>query len=113
MPKTEKEKNTIVLFVDTWLDAVETFEPEEIGRLLVATLNYFTGEVVPDFPDRAMNITFRQVKRQVDYQKQAYSKRIIDNTYSGYCSGIKRANAANPDGKQETILDKETWYREI
>lgn len=73
-----KGKKSMVIYHD-WIELFEDFNDEEVGQLLLALLRFDIDGTESKFSDKAMRITYKQLKATVKRDRETYTEKCEKN----------------------------------
>ena len=90
----EQNKKRMLFYYD-WLDSFESLTDAEIGRLTVAIVKYAQSGLLTDFSDcadRALEIIFKFLCKQIDRDNESYRDRCEINRENAKKGGAPKGN---------------------
>lgn len=73
-----KGKKSMVIYHD-WMDIFEDLTAEEVGQLMLALLRFDISGEETKFTDKALRITFKQLKATIKRDREAYTEKCEKN----------------------------------
>ena len=98
------------LYLDT-LDTLKTLTHEEIGRLLLALLEFGRDGAITDFSDsRILQTVYTMMRVQMERDFEKYSETCEKRSLAGKISGQRRREAADLEGARADGLITDIFH---
>lgn len=99
--RTTAEKKSLLLYYD-YKSHFDFLTDEQLGRIVRSMLEYEIDNVLPEFDEPILKMTFSFIRSNLDRDKQKYLEKCEKNTENGKKGGRPRQGQQNEQYEEQT-----------
>lgn len=104
------QKKSFILYCEQ-KEVMDDLSKEEVGILIYAIFDYVENGIIPSFKDRTLNLAFKLIKRQLDFDKEKYEKICKQNSENQRKRWNTTKEKENNTGEYDRIRPNTTLIR--